>query len=152
MSRYLSRWSPPLVWTGVIFLLSTDNFSNESTGSILRPLIKLLLGPFYSEELGEIIHFCVRKASHVTEYAILAVLWYRAVNAGLRGWGVEAAVTAVLLSAGYAALDEFHQTLTASRGGNPVDVLVDSTGALIGIGIVWSCNLLLDRTGRRWKD
>ena len=33
----------------------------------------------------------------------------------------------------YAASDEFHQTFVAGRDGNIIDVLIDSSGALVGI-------------------
>ena len=38
-----------------------------------------------------------------------------------------------LFSVLYASSDEFHQTFVAGRDGNIVDVLIDSSGALVGI-------------------
>jgi VanZ family protein len=46
----------------------------------------------------------------------------------LRTWGV-----ALGLTAGYAITDELHQGVTAGRHPSPVDVGIDSLGALIAI-------------------
>ena len=45
-----------------------------------------------------------------------------------------------LFSIFYASSDEFHQTFVAGRDGNITDVLIDSSGALVGIllsGIIY---------------
>ena len=39
----------------------------------------------------------------------------------------------LIFSIFYAASDEFHQTFVPGRDGNIVDVLIDSSGALVGI-------------------
>jgi VanZ family protein len=70
----------------------------------------------------------LRKAGHVTEYAVLVVLWWRA----LRGLGARFPLAgAIAIGLGYAATDEFHQTFVDGRHGTPVDVLIDSIGMAI---------------------
>ena len=75
----------------------------------------------------------LRKLAHVTEYAVLTALWWRA----LRGIGLARPVlVAAAISLGYAATDEFHQTFVDGRRGTPVDVLIDSLGiAIAALGI-----------------
>src|SRR5262245_54785119 len=80
------------------------------------------------------MHTGIRKAAHVTEYLILALLLVRALRAeGLRGGMLV--VTAMLLGVGYAALDETHQAFVPSRTASPGDVAVDAIGVLAGVGL-----------------
>jgi VanZ family protein len=49
----------------------------------------------------------LRKLAHVTEYALLTLLWWRA----LHGLGLRSALpAAIAISLLYACTDEFHQT------------------------------------------
>lgn len=78
------------------------------------------------------IHFYVRKFAHFSEYFLLAVsIAIPLYVYGIRGiWLV---LTAEILCAGFAGLDEFHQLFVKGRGASIRDVLIDSCGALIGI-------------------
>jgi VanZ family protein len=76
-----------------------------------------------------------RKLVHMTEYALLCFLWWRALRT------VTAARTAVVLafcvSLGYAVTDELHQRSVHGRHGTPVDVGIDAIGmaaAAVAIG------------------
>ena len=42
-------------------------------------------------------------------------------------------ILSFLFSVIYASTDEFHQTFVVGRDGNIVDVLIDSSGSLVGI-------------------
>lgn len=73
----------------------------------------------------------IRKAAHVTEYAVFtALVFLRLESAGkkrfLTAWGL-AALTG--------AIDETLQ-IFSHRGSQVRDVLIDSAGALLGLGIV----------------
>lgn len=70
-----------------------------------------------------------RKLIHFGEYALLCLLWWRAFEPGLGSRG--AALLAFLISSGYAATDEFHQTFVDGRTGSPVDWLIDTAGAAL---------------------
>jgi L-lactate permease len=114
-TRAVSLLGPPLLVMAAIFFLS----SQESSGDH-GTLVVLL-----------------RKVAHVTEYAVLALCWIRAlagfgVGAGLRG----AVLGGVGLTLAYATTDEFHQTFVAGRHGTPVDVLIDSIGITIAALVV----------------
>ena len=137
----ISRWLPLFVWMALISWFSTNSFSNENTGSIIEPILRALLGRSFTKELFDLIHYLIRKSAHVTEYAILGLLWYRAVNQGLRGWSRKAAIAGGLFSISYASLDEFHQTFTSTREGRPLDVMIDSSGAIIAMVAIWFYNI-----------
>src|SRR3989442_15323043 len=78
-----AHWLPPVLWMGVIMLLSTDTGSAAHTGELLLPLLHWLL-PWASPGDLAAIHGLVRKGAHLTEYAILAALWYPAGTRGTR--------------------------------------------------------------------
>ena len=75
----LTRWLPPVVWMALILWFSTDVGSAVHTGAWLRPLLRAL-APWATPAQIETIHGLIRKGGHVTEYAILAGLWLRALG------------------------------------------------------------------------
>ncbi len=146
MLRY---WLPVVIWMGVIFFASTDLLSSNRTSRIIRPLLKWLKPDLSEEALGK-AQFVIRKCAHVVEYAVLAVLIWRARRVTLRpgqpGWDVrEAALTATWCCV-YAATDELHQYFVASRFGTLEDVALDTLGACAGLSSVW----WIGRWLKRW--
>jgi VanZ family protein len=94
-----------------------------------------------TEQVFGVFNFVVRKSAHLTEFAILAVLWYGAITVRLSPWRTGIARAAWLLSALYGLSDEVHQSFVPNRSSNWSDVALDSAGALIGL------LLLRHRTG-----
>ena len=92
---------------------------------------------------AEKIEYPIRKMAHATEYAILGMLMSGAVYA-YSVCGQKVIRYAWILATIYAATDEFHQLFVPGRSGQFRDVLLDSTGAAVGI-------LILRRTGRLWQ-
>ena len=106
----ISPWIPVVLWAAVIFTLSS--VPDLGTGLGTWDLV-------------------LRKIAHTAEYALLGALLYRA---------VRHAPAALLLASAYAVTDEVHQTFVAGRHGSPVDWLIDTAGAAIGVAIaarVW---------------
>ena len=126
----LLYWLPALAWTALIFLFSTGIFSAEQTGRILRLLLEWLWGAI-SESRFDFIHFLVRKAAHLTVYAALSALCFRARRGPRSGWQSNWALLALLASMLVALSDELHQSFVPSRTATPWDVLLDSFGALL---------------------
>jgi len=134
MKSFLKYWLPLLVWLGVIFLGSTSLMSAEHTSRLIVPML-LWLKPGLSPKTIWIILVIMRKCAHVTEYAILALLLWRALRSGptLRT-KLPTLFSAVLLAcAVFAASDEFHQSFVKSRTPSVGDVLLDVVGALFGL-------------------
>lgn len=120
----------------LIFGGSTEPFSSDHTSRIIAPVLRWLI-PGLSEPTVELVVHLVRKAAHLCEYAILAGLWWRALReparrAG-RAWDWTVAGQCVLLCALWAASDELHQAFTATRTASGWDVLLDTTGAVLGL-------------------
>ena len=99
-------WLPPLALMGLIFFLSSQ--------------------PDLSSGLGA-WDVLLRKLAHAGVYALLLLLWWRALSG--TGPDVRALVAAWLITVGYSAADEWHQSFVAGRHGSPLDVLIDAGGA-----------------------
>ena len=127
-------WVPPGLWMALILWLSGSTFSAEQTGALLGPLLHWLL-PWASDALVDLVHGGLRKLDHLTLYAILAFLWYRAFTGG-RGLPPRAAARlAFVIAAAWAGVDEGHQAITPSRSGSLVDVGIDSPGAATALAV-----------------
>jgi len=113
-----------------IFIGSTDLLSAEHTSRFIGPFLRWF-APNVSDATIASVQLIVRKCAHLTEYAVLAALLYRA----FRQHRERVLGVALIIAALYAALDEFHQSFVASRTASPWDVLIDCMGALIGLVI-----------------
>ena len=134
MCHFLKYWLPLLIWLGVIFVDSTDLMSVEHTSRFIVPTL-LWLEPGMAPETLRSILFAMRKCAHLSEYAILALLLWRALRSGsaLRA-KISMLFGAVLLGcAVFAGSDEFHQSFVKSRTPAVRDVLLDIAGALFGL-------------------
>ncbi len=128
------RWLPPILWTCVILAASNDLFSSAHTGSLLRTLLETVFGRM-SDPAFEIVHFSIRKLSHLTEYAILSALLFRAFRGEHHGWRRGWALRAVVFAAVVASADEIHQASVPSRTASPIDVAIDIAGAGLAQGL-----------------
>jgi VanZ family protein len=133
---WLVAWMPALCWAAVIFSLSTDSFSSDRTGSVLRPILFWLI-PTLTEHGFATIHHLLRKCAHFLEYFIFWLLLFRGLRGGRPGWRWSWAFTALFIAAGYAALDEIHQAFVGSRTASPYDSLLDSIGATVAMVLLW---------------
>jgi len=129
----LKYWLPALIWLGVIFLASTDLMSAEHTSRFLGPFLRWLKPDVTADAIAKVQLF-LRKVAHLTEYAILAALLWRAVYSGtnLKIKISTLFVTVWAVSTLIAIADEFHQSLVASRTASIGDVRIDMIGAVFG--------------------
>jgi VanZ family protein len=128
-------WLPVLLWMVFIFIGSTDLMSAEHTSRFIGPFLRWF-APDISDPTIASIQLFVRKCAHLTEYAVLAALLYRALRQGRDRLG-RAALFAFVIAAICASLDEFHQSFVVSRTGSLWDVVIDCIGALFGLAIHW---------------
>ncbi len=109
--RLASLLLPPLLMMGVIFLLSAQPSHAPD------------------REWWEIV---LRKLAHVSEYALLVLAWWRAIDGLWRPRRPELAlVAAAAVAIAYAGTDELHQTFVDGSTGTPVDVMIDAIGVVI---------------------
>jgi VanZ family protein len=136
--RFVRYWMPAIVWMALIFLGSTDMLSAEHTSRFLVPFLRWI-DPQISFATLNAIQFEIRKLGHLTEYAILAMLLWRALRGGTR-WQIKMSIlflAAALACAIFAASDEFHQSFVPSRTPSPHDVMIDICGAFLGLAVCW---------------
>jgi VanZ like protein len=134
MKTLLKYWLPLLVWLGVIFVGSTNIMSAEHTSRYIVPFL-LWLKPGMSPHAIWIILVVTRKCAHVTEYAVLALLLWRALRSvpALRTKTFIVFGAVLVGCAVFAASDEFHQTFVKSRTPSVRDVFLDVVGAILGV-------------------
>lgn len=75
------------------------------------------------------------KFAHFGAYALLAFLLWRFAETFTRPLGAGFAPRALLLIAGYAALDEWMQSLVG-RSADPLDWMADMTGAAVTLALL----------------
>ena len=126
-----------------MFFGSTDLMSADHTSRFLTPFLRWL-NPAISPEALAQSHFYVRKAAHVTEYAILSGLLFRA-RRGPPGSFWPRAAFAFFFALLFAATDEWHQSFVHTRTASLGDVCIDILGAIVGLFLCRMVYLFLPR-------
>jgi VanZ family protein len=121
LPRRFALWAPVAVWAAVIFTLSS--IPSLSTG----------LGVW-----DEVL----RKGAHLTEYAVLGILLFRALGSEL---------PSLALGIAYAVTDEVHQHFVQGRHASPFDVAFDAAGVAVGLLLILSVDKPAWPLGRRRK-
>jgi VanZ family protein len=117
----LHYWVPVGLYAALIFGGSSISHPPEAVASILK-------------EVSD-------KALHVSEYAILGALAYRACRHAAGPWVARhALIVAAIGCSLYGLSDEVHQLFVPFREGDPLDLVADTAGALMG---AWTW---------RWKE
>lgn len=139
-------WIYVAAWTAFIWEMGGEGFSLEGTSRFLGPLLQWLM-PGISDATSDLLQFAIRKAAHVTEYAVLAFFAFRGFIAS--GWRAlpQAAVAAFVLAVVFAAGDETRQSLSATRLGSVWDVALDALGAGTAIGLLLWTRIAQPRLG-----
>lgn len=133
---FAKYWVPVTAWVLLIFVMSGDLMSAEHTSRFFVPFLRWIAPGISAESIAS-LQFALRKAAHLAEYAILALLLCRAL---FRGTNLQWTRPALFASAWIACVlvatgDEFHQAYFASRTGSPWDVLIDCAGAIVGLAM-----------------
>jgi VanZ family protein len=116
MAQKLVLWLPVLVWMAVIFTFSALSINGPAEFSWLD--------------------FIFKKSAHVTEYAILYFLVWRAASNQGRFNTTRVLISSLIFSLVYSLSDEWHQTLTPGREGTLRDVGFDTLGMLLALNFL----------------
>ena len=137
---FLKYWLPPLAWMFLIFAGSSDARSYQHSSWLVEPILRWLFPRMTQEHVGA-IHHLFRKCAHLTEYAVLALLLWRAarqpVKSDPRPWHWPEVRLVLLIVMFYAATDEFHQSFVPNRTPLVSDVLIDTAGGAAGLLALW---------------
>ena len=131
----LWRYAPLIFWMAAIFFASTGELSASNTALLIEPLIRWFM-PHVANEHIVFLHLLVRKAGHLSEYAILGWLAARAFGTSThphlrRRWFMAS----LILICVYAFSDEYHQSFVPSRTASIYDSMIDICGGLTGLGL-----------------
>jgi VanZ family protein len=149
LRSFVKYWLPVLVWMWIIFSASSDSASFQHSSRIIEPLMRWLF-PHLSDKAVHALVLSVRKCAHLAEYAVLALLLWRALRREsatsnhLWSWSKAGLILALVVL--YAASDEIHQAFVPSRQASVWDVLLDTTGAAFGLLCLWG----IGRLRKRW--
>jgi VanZ family protein len=146
---FAKYWLPVILWAALIFSVSGDKKSVHHSSRLIGPIVRWLIPEISDEALQQTV-FVVRKGAHVTEYAVLAMLLWRALRgpnmAGASGWPKKIAMWAWTGAVLFAISDEIHQAYVPGRQGAVMDVFIDSIGAAVGLFSLWQ----LGRWRKKW--
>jgi len=79
LRAFLKYWLPALIWMALIFSASSDANSFAHSSRIIGPLLHWLF-PQMPDDTMYLIVLLVRKCAHLTEYAVFALLLWRALR------------------------------------------------------------------------
>jgi len=122
MKNFISAWLPVFMWTLVIFLFS-------SLSSVETPFL------IWWDVL-------IKKTAHLIEYAILAILLFRALRMTYENRKSQSSLLQMsgILSSLYAVSDEIHQGFTPGRTPTVRDVIIDIIGITLALFLVKKLN------------
>lgn len=130
------RYGPLVVWLALIFLASTGALAAPNTSRIIGPLLRWLF-PHITETQLLRAHFLTRKLAHFSEYAVLGLLAARAFIPSTRAWlSRRWLLSALVLVATYALLDEYHQSFVPTRTASIWDSMIDTAGGATALSLL----------------
>lgn len=129
--KKIKYFIPALIWMIFIFIMSHTNGNDSSNQSNFIAEIVLRFIDIDVETLT----FLIRKAAHMSEYAILLLLiYYGLSNTITYKYNLLISLATTFI---YACSDEFHQLFIPGRSGQFKDVLIDTSGGLIMLLIIY---------------
>ncbi len=142
-------WAAVALWMLLIFRLSSQvaDTSNGLSLGVTEQINRILAN--LTQIKVDTLNHIVRKSAHFTAYLILALLCLNAVRvSGVLGR--KRYLTVIWICILYSISDEIHQLFVPGRSGSPKDVIIDTSGAVVGIIISIILRKLLFRKGRSY--
>lgn len=136
----------------LIFMLSGQN--GDSSGNLSEGFTRGILPDFLSDEVVYVIEKIIRKVAHYSIYFMLGISSLLSVDYFNKGYAGEEFKTSVIIFASvilcflYSLTDELHQMYIPGRNGSFYDCLLDTFGAVSGIGIVYLIKYYLSHKKR----
>lgn len=130
MKSKIIRYTPSVIWMGIIFYLSHQpgNESASTSNQVLEVIFNVL--PL-STENEVFLHTVIRKLAHFSAYALLSILIYIAYR------GKKATLFTFVICLIFAISDEIHQLFIPGRSGEVRDVLIDMSGVVFSLMIIY---------------
>lgn len=130
-----------VLWVAFIFSMSSQNSttSKNTSGGTIRAVLSIV--PQFENQPEEVqdevvdnLQYIARKSAHFLGYMMLGILVMSLLLQydNLQQKALKSFIICVL----YAISDEIHQLFVPGRAGQVKDVMIDSSGAILGIFIV----------------
>ena len=126
VARRARHWSPLVVYMFVIFYLSSE-----------------------PDPLHQLTAHVWDKLLHTTEYAVLGLLFCRALRDMGLGWAA-AIVLALVATSAYGASDEWHQAFVPTRSSDVHDWFADTLGGTAG-AVAYAVGRSLPHFSLAWR-
>ena len=137
-----------ILWMGFIFIMSNDSGSNSDSDS--KDIVTYIIEKYdkithasddkieyhHSTEFLDKANLIFRKICHFSEYFILNIIALLLFISFNKYSLLKCNIYSIMFSCFYAITDEIHQIFVSDRSGNVIDVLIDSSGAIIGSIII----------------
>ena len=123
------------------FSLQPGDTSAQISSGFGQWLIQTLL-PFAKDFLEEnwgTVHLLIRKGAHFTEYLMLGILMRSTLLQYAHRLPARLGGVSWLMCVVVASCDETIQRYVGGRAGQVMDVLLDASGALVGIALLSLC-------------
>lgn len=145
-----------ILWMGFIFYMSHQpaDISKVQSNKVIEFVKEInntsTNNSHKTNHTGKFINsFVVRKAAHMFLYAVLSILIFIGIYNGKNN--LNSIKISLIVCFLYACSDEFHQLFIKGRSAEFRDVLVDFTGAIIGVFIISVIYKLKNRIRQRAK-
>lgn len=132
-----------ILWMGVIFVFSnqnaevSENVSDGFTSKVVDTVASVKKDESIKENKKEIIEdsrFFIRKTAHFSLYLVLGILIYLNVKDVKK---INPIIISLMFCILYACSDEIHQMFINERTAKVLDILIDTTGSLTGILLIY---------------
>ena len=133
-NKKMISWIMLIAWMGIIFFMSHQPGEVSSSQSELVLKIFSFLGIELNQYFGELATLVIRKTAHFSEYLILFLFAYNVSRFYFTT--KKARLYSIIFVFLYASTDEFHQYFIPGRNMAFKDVLIDTSGGVIGFFIM----------------
>jgi len=133
-SEIALAWFWVVAWIALVQIFASGSFSASETSRFIDPLLRWLFPDATAESLAA-AHFAIRKAAHLVEYAILALLALRAFRLSFDRPQLWFAAASLALALAVAIVDESRQAALENRTGALSDVALDAAGAASALAL-----------------
>ncbi|GAA0817612.1 VanZ family protein [Clostridium tertium] len=129
-NKKMISWIMLIACMGIIFFMSHQPGEVSSSQSELVLKIFSFLGIELNQYFGELATLVIRKTAHFSEYLILFLFAYNVSRFYFTT--KKARLYSIIFVFLYASTDEFHQYFIPGRNMAFKDVLIDTSGGVIG--------------------
>lgn len=138
-NKKIIAWILVITWMCVIFMMSHQHGNVSSKQSKFVIWIFSLVGLDFNSYFGELSTFMVRKGAHFSEYMILYFLLINLLKYYYKNKNIYLYTLVIVFL--YACSDEFHQLFVPGRAGQFKDVIIDTSGGIFGLLVVYLKNM-----------